>query len=126
MRPRAILAAAAVAAATVIVPVTAPAASAGTPGCGTSTITSATTTSIVITETPICAGESYASLWLNIPIANGWQGVGYWTTVPTTTSSGQLVYTCQGNAYNTFQLQQSSGGYGTATIFTDDCGPQEP
>jgi hypothetical protein len=124
LKLRVLVAAAAVAATSVLIPGTA---QAGTPGCGALTLASVNSSSITVTQQPLCAGTSgYVILWLNVPISNGWTGAGWSTDVPATaTTAGEYVYTCYGTAHNTFQLQGFTGS-GVNTLFTDNCGPVEP
>ena len=96
------------------------------PGCGTVAATSVTTTNITITQQPLCASKStYVLLWLHVPISDGWQGITWSSVTPATlTTPGTYVYTCVGNAHNTFQLANDAGQ--TNVFFTDNCGPVEP
>jgi hypothetical protein len=85
---------------------------------------SVSTRQITVSETLDCASEQHTdalSLWVYVPISHSW------TEAAGTTYSQQgltetVTYVCQGNAANSWDLQE---GY-TSTIVPDNCGPVQP
>jgi hypothetical protein len=125
MKVRALLGITGAVAATVVLPVSAQAAV--HPHCVGYTYTdSITSYQIVVTETQNCAGEGQSgllNLWLHVPISDGWTSVPG-VTFSSTTTSETVSYVCQGNAYNTWYLQEAPVGSGPRV--NDNCGPVEP
>jgi hypothetical protein len=123
MRPRALLGITGALAATVLPPAAAQAAV--HPQCTGYTYTqSVSTRQISLSETLNCADEQHSGvldLWLNVPISNSWTWVSG-ITFSTRDLTETVSYVCQGNAANTWDLQE----YDASVLVADDCGPVEP
>jgi hypothetical protein len=125
MKLRALLGITGAVAATVLLPASAQAAA--HPQCTGYTYTdSVSNYEITVTETQNCAREGQSellNLWLHVPISDGWTSTPG-VTFSWTDKSETVTYVCQGNAYNTWYLQEAPAGSGPHV--TDNCGPVEP
>ena len=118
LKLRVLTAAATAAAAVALGPATASPAAAGT--CGQVKYNEVDSTQISISIGAPCNGVG-ASMWIHIPISNGWSAIGSYNSGP----SGYyetIVYTCSGTNLNNYLLIYNYQDY----YFSDYCGPVEP